>query len=903
MTSFNDADERHRPRTGLALLPRRGAWLSVQWKDDVVDLSSPSPLKPNVRTIIEQLLVCRDPHSAQPLLQALAQMYDYGLWLCLPPVHGRRFFSITDHAALREWLALREQVTVPAIPEALPIQVDGRVVGALRWETPDPDGEGPALARELGRILQHWRMSSHQSRSSAEKETIVRLCCAANRHRNLQHVLAEAYDALKGSIPLDSFVATVYDPTTEMNVLSYSVAAGKVYVDNLVGPVPNSLQGYIIRHGCSLHFDDLYREIDRYPDVRILHFGDDPRMRSWVGVPMLLGDGRVVGVLSVQHTLPGLYGAQDRRFLEQVAVPVAIAIEKAILLEQRDREIAVLSAQTELSEALVHAHDVRTALDSALIALERSFPGQVYVLYALDPEQRIAAALCKEGGAVYRDEGVGAPITTHGLSSYILAQPGTVLFNNESEIGAAGIVCNQVGDANFPVTESVIGAALHAVDGSPLGLISVQSYARNAFDQRHAALLGSIARQIALVLENARLIEQDQRRLRELEQANRELEQAQHRVIESERRRAISDIAAGVAHDFNNLLGAILGNAQLIQLAESLEEAAGMAETIEIAARDAATIVRRIQEFTRSREAVDRAPIDVRSLIESAINITRPRWRDEAQLHGSVIEVRSECAPVAPVFGVESELREVLINLIMNAVDAMPEGGALTIGCRQERDRVAIYVRDTGQGMGPDVLTRAGQPFFTTKGSRGTGLGLAVSQGIVQRHGGELLLDSVEGQGTTVTMCVPVAQILQPRRAVPREGGARCGRVLLVEDDALLRTVLARMLTRAGHHVTECASGPEALHYLAQHDADVLLTDLGLPGMSGWELARAARAGRPELPVILATGWGDRIAPEDARRCGVMLVLPKPLEQKTVLEAVRQALESSSGSQRAAVAP
>ncbi len=895
MTSFNDADERHRPRAGLALLPRRGAWLKVQWKDDVVDLSSPSPLNPNVRTIIEQLLVCRDPRSAQPLLQALSQMYDQGVWICLPPVHGGRFFPITDHAALRQWLAAREQPATETIPEALPIQIHGRVVGALRWESPDPDGEGPAMARALGRILQHWRLSSHESRANAEKETIVRLCCAANRHRNLQHVLAEAYDALKGSLPLDSFVATVYDPATAMNVLSYSVAAGKVYVDNLVGPVPNSLQGYIIRHACSLHFDDLYREIERYPDIRILHFGDDPRMRSWVGVPMLLGDERVVGVLSVQHSLPGLYGAQDRRFLEQVAVPVAIAIEKAILLEQRDREIAVLSAQTELSEALVHAHDVRTALDSALIALERSFPGQVYVLYALDAEQRIAAALCKEGGTVYRDESIGAPIATHGLSSYILAQPGPVLFNNEGEIVAAGIVCNEVGDTNFPVTESVIGAALHAVDGSPLGLISVQSYARNAFDQRHAALLASIARQIALVLENARLIEQDQRRLRELEQA-------QHRVIESERRRAIGDIAAGVAHDFNNLLGAILGNAQLIQLAESLEEAAGMAETIEIAARDAATIVRRIQEFTRSREAADRAPVDVHGLIESAINITRPRWRDEAQLHGSMIEVRSECAPAAPVFGVESELREVLINLIMNAVDAMPEGGALTIGCRQERDRVAIYVRDTGCGMSADVLTRAGQPFFTTKGSQGTGLGLAVSQGIVQRHGGELLLDSVEAQGTTVTMCLPVAQIHQGRHVATREGGARCGRIILVEDDALLRTVLARMLARAGHHVTECASGPEALHHLAQHDADVLLTDLGLPGMSGWELARAARAGRPDLPVILATGWGDRIAPEDARRCGVMLVLPKPLEQKTLLEAVRQALESSTELPRAALA-
>jgi CheY-like chemotaxis protein len=317
-----------------------------------------------------------------------------------------------------------------------------------------------------------------------------------------------------------------------------------------------------------------------------------------------------------------------------------------------------------------------------------------------------------------------------------------------------------------------------------------------------------------------------------------------------------------------------------------------MASTIEVAARDAAIIVRRIQEFTRSSSPAERTPVDVHSLLRSAIDITRPKWRDEAQLRGVLISVQADYTPVERILGIEAELREVLVNLMVNAVDAMTTSGTLTLGCKQHGADVHMYVRDMGLGMTPETLARAGQPFFSTKGSNGSGLGLAVSQGIVQRHGGELVLESTEGRGTTVTLQLPGIPT-QPHQATEKqELGSRAGRIVLVEDDPHVRLVTQRILEHAGHNVSAFANGMEALSFLQEAAADIVLTDLGLPDLSGWDVARSAHQWQPSIRVIIATGWGDRVAPADAHRSGVMAVLSKPLEHHELLEAINHALHS-----------
>lgn len=850
-------------------------------------------LHDDVLAIFNQLIVCDDPERGLPFLEALDTMYQHKLRMCLPPIHNSQPFRITDIMQIQAWLRRGETIRPTAYPaNSTPIRLGDQEIGLVLLDdaADAPDSDMSMLAARLGMVLNCWQLHSLRRRAQSEKTTLVRLCQAANAQQELQAVLAEAYDALRTSIPFNSFAATVYDPAQQMNVLSYIVDAGKPYVDNLVGPVSNSLQGYILRHRQPLRFASIRDEIHAYPEINIVRVGKGTPIHSWLGVPLLISDGRAAGFLSLQHPEKNIYSEHDEQFLEHVATAVAIAIEKAMLLQQRDREIAALTAQTELSEALGRAHDVGAALESALIALERSFPEHVYILFVLDPEYRVIDSLMKENQSVYQDQEIGVQIQADSLSRYVLQQSGPVLFNNEQDLQAAGLSWHQIGDPDQPVTQALIGAPIHATDGSFMSLLMVQSYSPNAFDQRQAALLGSIARQVALVIENARLIEQDQRRLHELEQANRELEQAQHRVVEAERRRAIGDIAAGVAHDFNNLLGAILGHAQLIGLASALDEAQELSKTIEIAARDAATIVRRIQVFTRSSDSAERVPVNIHTLIKSAVNIVRPRWRDEAQLRGITIDLVYELEPVDSVLGIEAELREVLVNLLINAVDAMPSSGPLIVGTRQQGEHVLIYVRDAGIGMNADVLARAGQPFFSTKGSQGSGLGLAVSQGIVQRHAGELVIESVEGEGTVVTLQLPSVSPQIPQQIRPRANSDRSGSIIVVDDEPHLREVTRRILEHAGHHVSDFGSGGEAIAYLQEHPTDILLTDLGLPGMSGWEVAVAANSVRPETQIVMATGWGDHVSAEEAQQRGVVAVLSKPIEQAKLLEAISQAL-------------
>ena len=329
-----------------------------------------------------------------------------------------------------------------------------------------------------------------------------------------------------------------------------------------------------------------------------------------------------------------------------------------------------------------------------------------------------------------------------------------LLINTDAEWHAMGMTDDLIGDPNMPITEGIIAAPLLTSNGTTLGSVSVQSYQPYAFTEPQSGLLASMAHHIALSLENARLIEQSQRQVQALEAAYDQLQHTQTQLVEAERRRAIGDIAAGVAHDFNNLLGTILGAAQLIDFAENVDQARNEAAVIELAARDASLIVRRIQEFTRTRLPQAHSVIEIHDLIHSAVDLTRPRWRDQARLQGIAIQVQFDLKPVAQVLGVAAELREVLVNLIGNAVDAMPHGGQLGFHTRLQDGQVIIAVTDTGEGIKPDVLAHIGEPFYSTKGEHGSGLGIAVSQAIIRRHGGQLKLTS-EGSGTTVTITLP----------------------------------------------------------------------------------------------------------------------------------------------------
>ena len=378
-----------------------------------------------------------------------------------------------------------------------------------------------------------------------------------------------------------------------------------------------------------------------------------------------------------------------------------------------------------------------------------------------------------------------------------------------------------------------------------------------------------------------------------------QLREAHEHLVRAEKLRAVGEIAAGVAHNFNNVLGAILARAELLEtLADSAEVRRGLA-IIERAALDGAGIVRRLQDSARLRAATPFAPVALNQVVQDALELTRPRWKDAAELRGTPIVLETALGELPTILGNAAELREVVTNIILNAVEAMPNGGRLHVEMAARGAWVTLTFIDTGTGMSDDVRRRIFDPFFTTKGAQGTGLGMSVSYAIVKRHGGEILVDSAVGHGTTVRLRLPVAQTpVTPPPAAAR-GPAPCAscRILVVDDDTYVRGVLSDVLASLGHRVQAVDSGQQALERFAPEAFDLVMTDLSME-LSGYEVVRAIKARSPNTPVILVTGWAADLDEAQLRQAGVDLVLAKPFQVSEVREVVAKVNERRAGRTR-----
>lgn len=381
---------------------------------------------------------------------------------------------------------------------------------------------------------------------------------------------------------------------------------------------------------------------------------------------------------------------------------------------------------------------------------------------------------------------------------------------------------------------------------------------------------------------------------RALERSNRLLAEAGDRAARDERLRALGQLASGIAHDFNNHLTPILGFTDLVLDGDALrrdpDKARRYLGLVKAAAQGAARVVTRLREFYRRRDEQERhEAVDPAAVLTSAMSLAEPKWRDEAGALGKAVRFEQRLEARQAVLGNGEELRDAALNLLLNAVDALPAaGGTITLRTRDRGDHVALEVQDDGCGMPEEVRRRCLEPFFSTKGDRGTGLGLPQVWGIVSRHGGQVDIDSAPGRGTTVTLLLPAA-----RQAAAEEApAAALGRplaVLVVDDEEGPRQVLGDALARDGHRVTLASSGAEALAALAGGRFDLLFTDRSMPDMSGDQVAAQARAAAPGLPIVMLTGFGPLMDPAE-RPPGVDLVLSKPVSLAALRRAVVDAL-------------
>jgi signal transduction histidine kinase/CheY-like chemotaxis protein len=556
--------------------------------------------------------------------------------------------------------------------------------------------------------------------------------------------------------------------------------------------------------------------------------------------------------------------------------------------EQNERRMSAQVNRLALLQQITHSigsrHDLKSILQVVLRSLEEHMPIDFGCV-----------CLCDAGSGTVTVDSVGTA-SEDSCRSLGLA-PGSVVPVGRNGLYRAvnGTLIYEPDTAtvNSPFARRFAEAGFHSMVISPLavesnvfGVLVAVRRERAAFSSADCEFLKQLSSHVALASHEAQLYGA-------LQRAYEDLRHSQQSVMQTERLRALGEMASGIAHDINNAISPVGLYAELLlnQEGGKLTEAGrGRLVTMRRAIDDVAGTIERMREFYRPRETTRAfTALDIHGAIAQVLELTRPRWRALPEQRGIVIELRKEFGSQLPeVMGDEVELRDALTNLVFNAVDAMPEGGTLTLRTKSGveadgRSTVSIEVGDTGIGMDEDTRRRCIEPFFTTKGERGTGLGLASVFGMLQRHSGTLEVDSAPGKGTTMRMVFPAFadDTSTPRPNLAATTSLRKLRILVIDDDPILIRSLRDVLEADGHIVEASLGGEEGIAaFIAARgtpDAfEVVMTDLGMPRVDGRKVAEAIKQVSPSTPILLLTGWGQRLLDEATLPENIDRVLSKP---------------------------
>ncbi len=658
---------------------------------------------------------------------------------------------------------------------------------------------------------------------------------------------------------------------------SYAIAIVHGLPESLIGteffPSSIGMTGEILGKKAPVLYEDYEHHPNRLKELDPYH------LKGVVGVPLVVRE-LIIGAMVVGTSDPKKRFQQSEiDLLSNFSHQAAIAIGNAKLYEDSLSKIRHLTTLHEIGKVLSSTLDVDQLLKEALELLKDRFGYPMCDILFLDKAKNELYVRQVIGRNFEEVKGLRFRFGVDGIVGRV-AKTGEPYYAPDvsKDPYYLSVSTDFRSEAAFPlkVREKVIG------------VLNIESHDLRGFDEEDLQVLSSFASQVGISIENAQLFS-------DLKQTLQELKQAQDQIVQVEKLRAMGEMASGVAHDFNNVLAVILGNIQLLlyQLDHlSPEETREGLEIIERSAKDGAETVRRIQEFTGVRRDREFASLPINEIVREVTVITGPRWKDQAQKKGIQIELTMELEDDLLVFGNPSELREVLTNIVFNAVDAMPEGGKLHISAHRHGVWVEVTISDTGVGMTEEVRRKVFDPFFTTKGVTSSGLGMSVSYGIIKRHGGEILVESQPGKGTTFTLHLPLGhgeevaeaeEVPSMRKTVPAE-------ILVIDDEDSVRDLLSRMLEAKGHHVVLASNGEEGIERFKKGKFDLVFTDLGMPKLSGWEVGKAIKKMNPKVPIAMITGWGMELSREKLNETGIDLIVSKPFNFEKVIQLVSEAM-------------
>ena len=550
---------------------------------------------------------------------------------------------------------------------------------------------------------------------------------------------------------------------------------------------------------------------------------------------------------------------------------VQTQIERMALLERITRAVGQRQDMASIFQVLVRTLEERLPADFVCTCAYDADAGELVVNHV----GANSRALGRELDVV---EGANVPVDQNGLSRCVrgalVHEPDItqVAFAFPSRLARHGL-------------RSLVFTPL-AIEDKVLGVLVTARAQASSFNSTDCEFLKQLGEHVALAANQARLRDS-------LEAAYNDLKQTQQAVLQQERLGALGQMASGIAHDINNAISPVA-----VYTKSLLEREPGLSSHIrdylEIVRRvinDVSATVGRMRDFYRRDEAdTELGAVNLNDLVPQVVELTRARWSDMPQQRGIVITVATELEPgLAPVMGNPAELREAMTNLIFNAVDAMPQGGAITIRTASigangsQVPRVLLEVGDSGVGMDENTRRRCLEPFFTTKGERGTGLGLAMVYGAAERHKASLDIASAPGQGTRMRLEFAAIEAQGVPEPVDREIEIPPLRLLLVDDDPSVLHSTQIVLELDGHAIVAADGGQAGIDALkaakgAGEAFDMMVTDLGMPYVDGNQVARAAKELFPQMTVILLTGWGRKMSDRDQSQDHIDHMLPKPLD-------------------------
>lgn len=586
-----------------------------------------------------------------------------------------------------------------------------------------------------------------------------------------------------------------------------------------------------------------------------------------------------------------------------------VSTNEALQAEVRVRQKAELKTQAQLGRlSLLHQitrsigerQDINSIFQVVIRCIEDQLPMDFCCMCLYDEAHQTlvvtsvglrSAALAHEFAM---EEHAHIPIDKNGLSSCV---KGKLVYEPD------------IREVPFPFPQRLARGGLAALVMAPLlventvfGVLVAARHAPNSVSSGECEFLSQLSEHVALAANQTQLYAA-------LQRAYEEMRHNQKAAMAQERLRALGQMASGIAHDINNAISPVsLYTESLLEIEPNLSPyTRSCLEVIKRAIDDVAATVARMREFYRQREPqTSLVLVDANRLLQQVADLTRARWSDMPQQRGIVIALRTELEPdLSPVMGVDSEIREALTNLIFNAVDAMPAGGTLTLRTSNATDgsglpqRVLVDVCDTGVGMTEETRRRCLEPFFTTKGERGTGLGLAMVYGTIERHGARIEIESAMGKGTTMRLSFAVphgAGANQPALAAPRVIEPQ--RILAVDDDPLVLKALRGALENDGHTVTVADGGQAGIDAFRSACGQgvpfsVVITDLGMPYVDGRKVASSIKSLSPATPVILLTGWGQGLVADGDIPVNVDCVLSKPPKLGELREALAGCIDAT----------